>query len=332
METIFGIATNSDIHLLHNTLNELQSSTFDIAHSVSNQVTYVKKLDTATKVNANAVANLSSIVKDIVIQSYEIFQETTRDILWLNHTLNGQSELNKAIRQLEFALLIMFQKINELLEAIHSVLQGKLPITLINPSTLQNILRNVTLHLPEGYQLVSGTRIDNMPLYYQLATVTIVGNAYGIKIIIHIPLKTANQHFNLYKIIVLPFRMFGNNFVKYSVEYQYFGIDNSHRNDILITEAHRNRCTTNSITLCPADVPIYSQQVETCESSLYYQLSTINKLCRRNLFFFSTVEPLPFSDTEHCGCITFQSHARLLHAFAARTDGQLTHKRYLTQE
>ena len=213
---------------------------------------------------------MSSIIKDILIESYERFQETTRDVLWLNHTLNGQSELNTVVRQLEFALLIMLQKIKQLLEAIQSVLLGKLPITLINPSTLQNILRNVTLHLPEGYQLISGTSIDNMPLYYQLATVTLVGNAHGIKIIINIPLKTANQHFNLYKIIVLPFRKSGNNFVKYSIEYPYFGIGNSHRNYILITEAHRNSCTTNSITLCPADVPIYSQQVETCESSLYY--------------------------------------------------------------
>jgi hypothetical protein len=57
LKTILGIATNSDIHLLHGTLNELQSSTSDIAHSLSNQVTYVKKLGRATKVNANAVAN-----------------------------------------------------------------------------------------------------------------------------------------------------------------------------------------------------------------------------------------------------------------------------------
>jgi hypothetical protein len=144
-------------------------------------------------------------------------------------------------RQLEFVLLLMLQQINELLEAKQSVLQGKLPITLINPSTLQNILRNVTLHLPEGYELIAGIRIDNMPLYYRLATVTLIGNAHSIKIIINIPLKTANQHFSLYKIIVLPFRMSGNYFVKYSVEFLYFGIDNSHRNYILLTEAHHTK-------------------------------------------------------------------------------------------
>ena len=117
----------------------------------------------------------------------------------------------------------MLKQINELLQAIQSVLQGKLPITLINPRTLLNILRNMTLHQPEGYEIIDGTRID-MPLYYQLPTVT--SRKYGIKIIINIPLKTANQYFNLYKIIVLPFRMSGN-FAKYSVEYPYFGIDKS---------------------------------------------------------------------------------------------------------
>ena len=57
-------------------------------------------------------------LRDIVIQSYERFQETTRDVLWLNYILNGQSELNTAVRKLEFELLLLFQQINELLEAI----------------------------------------------------------------------------------------------------------------------------------------------------------------------------------------------------------------------
>jgi len=78
LKTIYGVGTNSEVHLLHNTLNALQSSTSDINHSVANQVRNVKKIDTATKVNANAVANLSSIVKDTVIQCYERFQENTR--------------------------------------------------------------------------------------------------------------------------------------------------------------------------------------------------------------------------------------------------------------
>jgi hypothetical protein len=173
----------------------------------------------------------------------------------------------------------MIQQVSDLLGAVQSVLQGKLPVSLINPATLQNMLRNISLHLPPGYELIAGTRADNIYLYYELTTVTLVGNAHGIKLIINVPLKTASQYFVLYKIIVLPVRTSGNNFVRYSVEFPYFSIDDSHRNYILFMEAHQRRCTTTSIVLCPADVAIYSQQIVTCEASLFFQNAISNKLC-----------------------------------------------------
>jgi hypothetical protein len=71
------------------------------------------------------------------------------------------------------------------------------------------MLRNISLHLPPGYELIAGTRADNIYLYYELVTVTLVGNAHGIQLIINVPLKTASQHFALYKIIVLPARTSG---------------------------------------------------------------------------------------------------------------------------
>ena len=275
LQTLFGVATNSYIHLLHDTLNELQSSTSAIVHFLFSQVqvTYIKKLDVATKINSDAVANLSTIVKDIVIRSYDRYQESKRDMDWLNPKLFDQS----AIRQLEFALFLTIQQINELLGTIQSAMQSKLPLNFINPATLQNILRNVSLHLPEGYELIAGTRMDNIHLYYELITVTMVGNVHVLNLIMTIPLKTANQHFALYKIIVLLSCTFGNNFARF--EFPYFGIDDSQRDYILFTETRRSRCTINSITLCPADVPIYSQQVVTCESSLFFQASTSNQLC-----------------------------------------------------
>jgi len=87
-------------------------------------------------INAVANANLSSIVKDTVIQSHNKFQQITCNISWLNVTLRNYSELYTVIRQLELALLQMIYQTDELIGAIQSVLQGKLPISLINPTTL----------------------------------------------------------------------------------------------------------------------------------------------------------------------------------------------------
>ena len=44
---------------------------------------------------------------------------------------------------------------------LYSVMQGKLAITL-NPTVLQNILRNVSLHIPEVYKLIAGIRTENI--------------------------------------------------------------------------------------------------------------------------------------------------------------------------
>ena len=72
LKTLFGTATIADIKQLHDTLNDLQLQNSDITHSLSNQLTYVKKLGTATEVNAEAIANLSSVVKDNIIVSRQI--------------------------------------------------------------------------------------------------------------------------------------------------------------------------------------------------------------------------------------------------------------------
>jgi len=88
----------------------------DIAHSLSNQVTYIKKIDTTTGINTKAITKLSNIVKDTVIQSHDRFQQ-----MWINITLDSRSELYMTIRQLDFALLSSFNKLTSYLE-LYSIL------------------------------------------------------------------------------------------------------------------------------------------------------------------------------------------------------------------
>ena len=78
MRTLFGTATLTDLHSLHETLDDLKSRNSDIAHSLSSQISYIKNLDSTVKVSAAGIANLSNIVKDIVIQSNEHYQQVNR--------------------------------------------------------------------------------------------------------------------------------------------------------------------------------------------------------------------------------------------------------------
>jgi len=80
-------------------------------------------------------------------------------------------------------------------------------VNLLNPSTMHNILRNVTFHLPESYELLAGTRAENAHLYYVLVTVAVIGDGHCVQLVFNVPLKTASRYFVLHKIISLPARI-----------------------------------------------------------------------------------------------------------------------------
>jgi len=110
-------------------------------------------------------------------------------------TIYGQRALFMTIRQLELAVLQVIQQLDELTDAIQSIIMGKLQINLINPTTLHKILKKVSLHLPENYELIAGAKIENIHVYYDFITVAAIGDAHHIKIILNVPLKTANRLF-----------------------------------------------------------------------------------------------------------------------------------------
>jgi hypothetical protein len=138
LRTLFGTATLTHLQSLHEILDELKSRGSDIAQYMSSQISYMKNLDSTVKINAARIVNLSIVFKGIVIQSNEHYQQVNKDLMWLNLTLFGRSKIFIAVRELEFALLHLIQRVDELFATIQHAIQGKLSVNLINPTTLHN--------------------------------------------------------------------------------------------------------------------------------------------------------------------------------------------------
>jgi hypothetical protein len=247
---------------------------------LANQVTHIINLDRLTRVNTEAIANVSEVVKDFMINAHEKFYAINRDIMWLNITMYSQNEIYMAVRQLEFSLLELTQQIDGLLEAVQFMLHGKIPMTLISPAVLHSILRNISFHSPENYELVAGTKLENVHIYYDLIKVTIVGNSHSIKMIMSLPLKTANQQFTLYKLVVMPSRISKDKFMKYHTEFSYFGLSLSQRDYVLLNVEHLQQCIRGILTICPANVALHDANTLTCEASLFFQSMRGNNQCR----------------------------------------------------
>ena len=126
LKALFGTAVVSDVTQLHDLFDKLKSNQPNVVHSIDNQITYIKELDADTSENAEIIANLSSVIKDNIIRSHDRFQQITKDLLWLNLTVYGQSELFTMIRQLIFSIIQLTERLDELTNAIQYVM-GSLP-------------------------------------------------------------------------------------------------------------------------------------------------------------------------------------------------------------
>jgi hypothetical protein len=157
--------------------------------------------------------------------------------------------------------------------------------------TLYNILVNTSRYLPENYEWFAGSKYENLYLYYDMVKVAIVGDTYSIRLILNVPLNTANCNFVLYKLIVFPMPVLNNTFFQYNSNFLYFGFNEIQHSNALITEAEINRCIGSSVAMCPADREIYTTKVVTCGSRLIFQTLDAHKLCHRQIFLHRT-EPV----------------------------------------
>jgi len=106
---------------------------------------------------------------------------------------------------------------------------------------------------------------------------------HDIKLILEIPLKTADQYFTIFIIISLPTLLFNYTFAIYGPDFDYFGFAYSQRDYILLTASDVQKCSTGSITVCPADEAVFDVRSVTCKSKLRFQIAVKDRPCRRNL-------------------------------------------------
>jgi hypothetical protein len=90
LKTLYGTATTADILHLHQTIERLETKDADIVHSLEHQMTFIKSLALSSRIEAQTIFNFSTVVKDFMIESHERFYEITRDILWLNLTVQSE--------------------------------------------------------------------------------------------------------------------------------------------------------------------------------------------------------------------------------------------------
>jgi len=279
LKTIFGVATIWDLGELHTMVDELHRKQGEIVHSMNHQVTYIKQLDGTIRFHNQAITNLSTSLRDLALQTQEKLQEVASRLEWVNQ----QRQTATTIRELEFALTQLEVSIDEFIDAIQYVMIGRVPVNLISPVMLQEMLKNVSLALPDGLELIIGLSPNQVYMHYEVIQTAMLADTHSFKLVLKVPLKMVGRQYELYKLVALPTRILNNTYAQYNIGIDYFAINQLQRTHLTLTEADVTECRGEHIKICPANRAVYNSEVNSCALSLYLQSAHAREVCRRTV-------------------------------------------------
>ena len=141
----------------------------------------------------------------------------------------------------------------------------------MKPYNLSSILQQVSLQLPEGMTMITGTTVEEMYVYYAVAAVQAVATTRSIRLFIEIPLKTVDKLFELYQVHPLPFFHVGINKCMMIDESVSHIIVSENRQFFTVVEPQvLSKCTKDFYIICPADVVLRKLRILNCLIALFY--------------------------------------------------------------
>jgi hypothetical protein len=78
---------------------------------------------------------------------------------------------------------------------------------LLSFEKLHDIRKDVTLNLPEGWELAMGPQYNHMPWYYMNAEAVMTADLHSFKLAILLLITLANDQSELYRMLAFPMRM-----------------------------------------------------------------------------------------------------------------------------
>jgi uncharacterized coiled-coil protein SlyX len=212
------------------------------------------------------IANWSYVLKDFALKSQEKFQKTITRLEWavkLQEATTAEIYLEFTLTQLEF-------QIDKILEAFNTLVTGRVSPSLLTPNILHVILTNVTLSLPEGYELLTGTKYGSLPWYYRYANAALLADLSTFLLVLSFPLTAVNRNYELYKVVAFPFKILNNTCVRNQFDSEYFAMNILQKANVSLSESDFNQCEGQAVKICPADNAVTDTTTKSCAPNLFF--------------------------------------------------------------
>jgi hypothetical protein len=242
-------------------------------------LTYFKQLDDRVAWDHKTLVTLSHDLKGFAQQAQEAFQEVAAKFSWAAK-LRESAEL---ITSMELALSRVEVQLDEALTALQFGINGRVPVNLVPPFVFKNILTNVSLSLPDSYELIRGVSSD-LSWFYKFVSADMVATDKGFLRLLSIPLKDITTQYEMYRIFSFPIAAFDGTFTRLVIDTPYFAVNLMQHTHLLLSASDMGQCRGGpELQVCPANVAVLNNEIKSCPLSLYLQLGQAPQVCAQEL-------------------------------------------------
>lgn len=128
----------------------------------------------------------------------------------------------------------------------------RISINVIAFNTLHDVLKNVTLSLPEVYELAMGIRHNNMATYVKHVRAALLADLYNFLIIMYLPLTTVNRKREVFQTITFPSRILNTTYATFQLDGKYLAISILQQTYISLTKSDLLQCEGETVKISPA--------------------------------------------------------------------------------
>jgi hypothetical protein len=222
----------------------------------------------------------------------ELFDQIHNTSSYLSHTLSPLMQFISHYIQtqetLERGRMYVTQlstEFNQRVTELTELANGKLPISVIGPTHLQQILEEIHSLLPANIQLPMDHR-EHIATYYQFIKTTLVAEdnkLFGIAIL---PLVESSYKYELYSARSVETHYVDDDknvhiSAEYDLDHLHFIVSNDFTRFSVINDDVFNICSFEHLSFCPVKTPIYSAVTskDSCTVDLFLHENNNNGAC-----------------------------------------------------
>ena len=270
---------------------------------ISNRISNIEQADRMTKhildealsaINFTHIQSLQNTktINNLINTANELFNQLHNTSSYLSHTLSPLvqfiSYYTQAQETLDRGRTYVSQletEYNQRVSELTQLANGKLPISVIGPSHLKQILEEIGDLLPPHLQLPLDIT-TNLATYYQIMRSTLVNDHDKLFGIVILPIIESTLQYEIYsaRSIETPYIDNDKNLqisAEYHLDNLHFVVSNDFTKYSIIDDDVFSICSFEHLNFCPIRTPIYSISTsrDSCTVDLFLNENNNNNAC-----------------------------------------------------